>query len=248
MIAFINYKNFFHHLPIIIPWGPLRGLRWTLFPYTSYWRGTHEPQVVQAFAQRGLSKGMVIWDVGAHFGFYALWFARLVGTTGEVIAFEPNPKSFDKIQRHQRLNSFKYLKIFQTACGNQDRMQGMVDAGNPTTTAHFLYHDEPLPTSVTMVQERRLDSLAREEELRDPVWIKMDVEGYAGYALEGALECLCRARPSLLIATHSDPEIQHIRSILQKINYQPQNLSGELIEWESLSVGEDYFFINKNKS
>src|SRR5690606_31195029 len=124
----LSWKKFLGNIPVISPCGPLRGLRWTLHPCTSYWRGTHEPLVVRAFEKSGPKKGDAVWDIGAHFGFYSFWFAKLVGPTGEITAFEPNPEVFAKLQKHHRLNFLPYIKIFQTACGDQDGLKGMIDA------------------------------------------------------------------------------------------------------------------------
>jgi FkbM family methyltransferase len=232
-----------HNLPLIVPHGPLRGMLWTLFPFTSYWRGTHEVHILRALQKIGPAPASAAWDVGAHFGYYAFWFARLVGPRGQVAAFEPNPASYDKLLRHHRLNRLPQLHIFPCACGEDDATGNLIGEG---TGAHFAYLGEPLPPSTQPVAVRRLDSLAGEHGLRDPQWIKMDVEGSAGPALQGALHTLRRSRPSLLIATHSPQEISHIHSLLRPLEYIPHDLSPTPLPWESLRVGQDYLFLQES--
>ena len=230
------------NLPIIAPRGPLRALRWTLHPCTSYWRGMHEVDLVKMLRRRGPKPGDAVWDVGAHFGFYALWFARITGIHGEVAAFEPNPHAFAKLRLHARLNQFPYLKIFPFACGNHDGRGEMIDASGPVTTAHFRYHDEPDPSSTLSVEQRRLESVQVKSSLRDPDWIKIDVEGFAGPVLEGSMLILTRAKPSLLIATHSQVEVSAIRTLLEPLLYDPFNHCGVSVAWNNLQEGKDYFF------
>ncbi len=53
--------------------------------------GFWEPWITMAIAQR-LQPGMVCVDVGANLGYFTMLMADLVGPTGGVIAFEPNPR------------------------------------------------------------------------------------------------------------------------------------------------------------
>ncbi|MCU1675013.1 MAG: hypothetical protein JWN77_3126 [Frankiales bacterium] len=55
-----------------------------------YLFGVWEPGL-SALVRRQLSAGDVFIDVGANIGYYSLLAARVVGETGQVIAFEPSP-------------------------------------------------------------------------------------------------------------------------------------------------------------
>jgi len=50
----------------------------------------HEPETVR-FVKNYVRSGWIVADIGAHFGIYTLALARCVGSTGRVVAFEPNP-------------------------------------------------------------------------------------------------------------------------------------------------------------
>jgi FkbM family methyltransferase len=69
-----------------------------------YFCGTpYEPQTVECFV-RTLGPGHVFVDVGANHGYFTMLAAFLVGDTGRVVAFEPNPKVFRQLQVHAALN------------------------------------------------------------------------------------------------------------------------------------------------
>src|SRR5262249_41231088 len=57
-----------------------------------YGSGVGEPAVTAAISELA-RPGMVALDVGADIGYYTLQLSRLVGPTGQVVAFEPIPKA-----------------------------------------------------------------------------------------------------------------------------------------------------------
>jgi FkbM family methyltransferase len=69
-----------------------------------YW----ESWVTHAVAKM-VRPGMRVVNVGANFGYYALLFADLVGTKGEVVAFEPNPRVYEMLRKSRAMNGFTHL-------------------------------------------------------------------------------------------------------------------------------------------
>src|SRR5436309_1838240 len=91
LAAFLRFSRL-QYWPVRVHGGIADGARWTLFPWTSYWRGTHEPAMHQALLGLGAIGGWSCWDLGAHFGIYSIGLARRAGPTGQVAGFEPNPR------------------------------------------------------------------------------------------------------------------------------------------------------------
>jgi FkbM family methyltransferase len=69
-------------------------------------RGRKEPFTAELFA-RSVHEGATVIDGGAYLGFYALLAARRIGPEGTVIAFEPNPDTFEVLSRNVRGNGFE---------------------------------------------------------------------------------------------------------------------------------------------
>lgn len=57
-----------------------------------------------ALCQRLLRPGMRVVDAGAHAGYYSVLFSHLVGATGSVLAFEPEPANFRMLLANLLLN------------------------------------------------------------------------------------------------------------------------------------------------
>ncbi len=68
-------------------------------------RGVREP-IHTEIIKRELGEGMVVVDIGASIGYYALIEAREVGEEGRVYAIEPSPGSFTLLKRNIEVNGF----------------------------------------------------------------------------------------------------------------------------------------------
>src|SRR5579863_851790 len=65
--------------------------------------GEYEPYGVRLM-EEFLRPGDLFVDIGAHIGYYALRAARVVGPTGCVLAFEPDPDNFELLVKNARDN------------------------------------------------------------------------------------------------------------------------------------------------
>ncbi len=57
-------------------------------------------EIVTGVALRAVREGDVVIDVGAHFGYFTLLFAHLVGESGRVVSFEPTPSTFSVLRKN----------------------------------------------------------------------------------------------------------------------------------------------------
>jgi len=65
----------------------------------------YEPATTD-YLRRHLRHGSVFADVGANHGYFSILAAGLVGPSGRVFAFEPNPSVYDRLGVHVSLNRF----------------------------------------------------------------------------------------------------------------------------------------------
>lgn len=78
------------------------GEEWRLAAYHTF-RGVLEPGLTRRFRET-LRPGMVVVDVGANIGMYTLIAARLIGSSGRVISFEPTPRTFAILKDNIQIN------------------------------------------------------------------------------------------------------------------------------------------------
>jgi FkbM family methyltransferase len=145
--------------------------------------------------------GDVVIDVGAHRGVYSDRLSRLVGDTGRVHSFEPNPDGLAvlrSVARHRRnitihamaLSDRRGAASLLRPVVTGARVNAMSSLSNPMVEAGS--HDS------VSVRVGRLDDELRSEPARI-VLIKIDVEGHEHEVLDGGHELIDKSRPYLVI-------------------------------------------------
>lgn len=162
-------------------------------------------------------QGQIVYDVGAWEGVFALFFARAVGTQGQVVAFEPNPRSAAQLRENVTLNCFQNVRLFEIALGEVEGQAYLHVPEGASARGHLTEGK-----AGTAVPVRRLDTLIAAEGLPVPDFIKIDVEGAELAVLRGAQRTLVRCRPTLLIEVH--PQADHIAlwTLLRELGYALQ--------------------------
>jgi FkbM family methyltransferase len=215
-------------LPVRVRSGVAAGARWSLFPYSAYWRGTHEPHLQQLIIDLLDWPGKSVWDLGSHYGLFAIGLARRVGPAGHVAAFEPNSVSFERLTLHARRNALANLRLFPAAVSDTAGTSPLIlDAGRETTTSHLAYDSETITaaTPTASVSTVRLDDLVAEGRIQPPHFIKLDVEGHGHRAMRGAFQTLRTHRPHIIAGIHSPQESAGLLELLAPLNYSVECLT-----------------------
>jgi FkbM family methyltransferase len=79
----------------------------------AFGKGGYYSTDVTPIIVRAIRSGDRVIDGGANVGFFTLLMAQLVGATGSVIAYEPNPYNCQKIYDNLKLNGYDNVTIFQ---------------------------------------------------------------------------------------------------------------------------------------
>ncbi|MEQ8398848.1 FkbM family methyltransferase [Thalassobaculum sp.] len=147
--------------------------------------------------ERRLTAGSVFVDVGSSQGDFALIAARIVGPTGRVHAFEPDPDDVDGIRANVALNGFGTITVHGLALSDSDGEATLYRSS--VSGWHSLVSGlEKRGETPATVPVARLDSL----DLDRVDMIKIDVEGAEAAVLAGARATLERHRPIVLLDTH----------------------------------------------
>jgi len=197
--------------------GPLRGLKWVVgSSIHGCWLGSYELEKQRCLADL-VKPGMVVYDIGAHVGFYTLFFAKLVGPDGLVYAFEPATQNLDFLSRHIKLNHLTNVQVQETAVGDH------------TGQAGFILHPDSssmnrLAALSEAAAEESVPLLALDDFIRNgnprPDFIKMDIEGAEFLALQGMQSLLAEKPPILSIAIHGEKVFSECLPLLRDCGYE----------------------------
>lgn len=137
----------------------------------------------------------VVLDVGANEGTYPIEL-RENGYHGRIISFEPLPQSFSLLQ--QRSDHDPLWDCENMAIGDSDGTIEINVSGRKTSSSILSIteaHVQAIPISVTVGKEEvkiaKLDSLSDKLlKPNDRICLKIDVQGYEKYVLQGAKNVL----------------------------------------------------------
>jgi FkbM family methyltransferase len=147
--------------------------------------------------RRILDEGDVVVDVGAKIGDFALPARHLVGASGAVHAFEPNPASFARLAHHIALNRLANVTAHPCALGSAH--------GRRVLTIPAANIDEatlaPVGREAADCETVEVDVRVGDRMLGDvvPRLIKIDVEGAELDVLAGLGRLIEASRPALIV-------------------------------------------------
>jgi FkbM family methyltransferase len=176
----------------------------------------YEPLLLD-WLQASVPRAGVAVDVGAHVGYLAMQMARLVGTTGSVIAVEPDERNVGFIRRNLAANHVGNVLLHALALA--DEAGSRTFEVNESSDSSSLFGHPNAPTvAVVEVAVSTLDSLA--EGLNVDV-LKIDAEGAEPEILAGARSLFERC-PRLQVAVEWNPKLLARRGLA--IDLLPQQL------------------------
>lgn len=176
--------------------GPLRGARWLACSRGKLLRvlsGRYEPEQTDLFVEH-VRPGDTVFDVGAHAGYYTLLASTLVGPSGRVCAFEPDPGNVRALRGNVETNGCTNVRIEEAAVAD-GAGTARFGGGSGSGTGRLTEEGE------REVSTLALDDYAERSELVPSV-VKIDVEGAEHRVLRGASVTLRRASPVLFLSLH----------------------------------------------
>lgn len=173
--------------------------------YAMYTTGSREPSTSRALKTL-CKRGDVVLDIGANVGSHALPMASFVGEEGSVYAFEPVPWAMNRMKRNLELNNFNNIVLESIALSDTNeevemKFRASFKLGSKSGVGAAGKIDDSWWGECEHVQVRleTLDSYVSARQLSRLDLIKLDVDGFEGKVIRGALETLERFKPIIIM-------------------------------------------------
>ena len=143
----------------------------------------------------------VVIDVGANVGAFSLGLAKGCLDCGitkiEIVSFEPNPNVYERLLGNiaNNINLKPLINTEILAIGSQIGMMGMVF--EPENTGHGRISDAD--GNYVSVEMTTLDKYFKDKNLQRLDFIKIDVEGYEPFVIDGAIQTIKIHKPDIYI-------------------------------------------------
>lgn len=250
VVSKIISKTPFQYFPVKVRKSLAKGMKWTLLPFSSNWREGGEPEVEIATRFHKNLTGATCWDLGSHFGIHTVGLARVVGSTGQVCGFEPDPVAFRRLSRHVAMNQLRWVKLFNAAvseCSGHADM--LVTEGLGSSFTHLRYDDEPVLEDEKKIRIATvvLDELVAQGKIREPDLIKVDVQGHGAKALRGAETSIRKNLPTIVFSCHCQPEADFVAELVTKLDYQCLDSNGKKSDIKYFDHTATYILISPKK-
>jgi FkbM family methyltransferase len=137
-----------------------------------------------------IRKGDTAIDVGANVGYITTYLSMLVGQTGQVLAIEPDPTTYQYLVNNLQINGCGNVHPYNMALSD-DTDQGSLYLSKEHTGDNRMYQPkwvrqrENDEREAIPVECQRLDDLKQDLHLRTLSLVKVDVQGFETRVLSG---------------------------------------------------------------
>ena len=196
------------------------------------------------------NKGVVL-DIGANIGIMTAHLSRNLNNV-TVYAFEPVPNNLKALQRIIRFFHLKNVRVMDFALGNEEGSVEMVlpvvDSVKMQGLSHVVHDsiEEFNEGKKFKVAVRKLDNLKELTENGEKVTaIKMDVENFEFFVLDGGKELIRKDKPLIYTELWENENRDNCLRLIGELGYKVKVIDGgKLVEFEQgKHTTQNFFFI-----
>ena len=138
--------------------------------------------------KKHVKEGDNVIDICANIGYFTLMLAKLVGPTGKVFAFEPDPRNISLLKKNIETNNYQNVVVVPKAVSNVNQKCTLFTS-QATFGQNRIYEPKKTKNQEYVPIESETISLDNffktDETMKNISFVKIDVEGAEKFVLEG---------------------------------------------------------------
>lgn len=150
--------------------------------------GIYEPEKTETITAL-LKPDQTFIDIGGNKGDFSLLAAKITGSKGQVLTFEPEPENCHWFNESIQLNQYSNIRLFDIALSDSNG-KAQLFLGEKSGWHSLVSSQGKTDNSTIEVEKRTLDSILNESNIQKVDVIKIDVEGAEMEVLLGAEDTL----------------------------------------------------------
>lgn len=198
----------------------------------------YEQDIIESVLTNIIKNSKLVLDIGAHCGSHSIIYSR-INPNIIIHAFEPQSKMYQILNMNLILNNLKNVKTYNLGLGNKRcsaNMSNIVLNASKNYTYTTLSDDDlvnlgglQIGKSGEKILMDKLDNLFFENKVD---FIKMDVESFESFVIDGGLNLITKDRPIIFyenngtdklfenITEFTEPIEKNIDDKLKELNYE----------------------------
>jgi FkbM family methyltransferase len=190
--------------------GSITGFR----RFTDYWSLNMPSAAEYQLLRRFVRPGMIVADVGANLGAFAVTMGRL--GPARVFAFEPSPDTARTLRANVERNRLDTIEVVQAAVSDGPGRAELTD--DPLCSArNHLVADRPTAATPTVgVETVTLDEFCADRRIPRLAFVKSDTEGAETRVIRGAAGLLRDRRIDALLVEVCGPYLAELGSSVRE--------------------------------
>ncbi len=199
------------------------------------------------FMTKVLREGDTLIDIGANIGLFSLIGSKIVGNSGRVISFEPSPITYARITENIKLNNFENIDARNIGLSDkQGKLTLNISENGFDAWNSFAGGNDDKFQKVVEVDVSTLDEELKNTDKNNISFIKIDVEGWEKFVLEGGKEILQNYTPTVMIEfTESNTFsagyfVQDLYDIMVNLNYKWYRYENGVLNFEEKKLHYPY--------
>jgi FkbM family methyltransferase len=196
-----------------------------------------------------LPDGGTVLDIGANIGIMTVHLAR--NSQRNVLAIEPMPYNLKTLYRIIAFYKLTNVKVLECALGNHngetDMVMPRIGGVKMQGLSHVMHEsiEEHNEGERVRVRMSKLDDLAEIRSAVSITGVKMDVENFESFVIEGSMDMLRKHHPVLYIELWDNLNRKRCFEFLSRLGYLTYVVdSGKLVPFSN-QVKQNFIFLPK---